>query len=70
MWAPYYQAVRGKLSHAKMVVDRFHVMQCDPEIKKVLKGSRWIIVRNRLELSKRQAGQLNQILDLCPKFGA
>jgi transposase len=84
MWTPYYQAVRGKLSHAKVVVDRFHVMkqlntrltqlrtryqkQCDPETKKVLKGSRWIIVRNRPELSKKQADQLNQILELCSEL--
>ena len=81
MWRPYYQAVCGKLPRAKVVVDRFHVMkqlntrltqlrtkyqkQCDPETQKILKGSRWIIVRNRSELSKKQADQLNQILELC-----
>jgi transposase len=84
MWRPYYQAACGKLPHAKVVVDRFHVMkqlnarltklrtkyqkQCDPETKKILKGSRWIIVRNRSELSEKQADQLNQILELCPEL--
>jgi transposase len=63
MWTPYYQAAQSKLPHAKVVVDRFHVMkqlnsrltqlrtkyqkQSSPEIQKVLKGSRWILVRNR-----------------------
>jgi transposase len=84
MWRPYYHAVRGKLPHAKVVVDRFHVMkqlntrltqlrtkyqkQCDPETQKILKGSRWIIVRNRSELSEKQADQLNRILELCPEL--
>jgi transposase len=27
MWRPYYQAVRGKLPHAEVVVDRFYVMK-------------------------------------------
>jgi transposase len=84
MWRPYYHAVRDKLPQAKVVVDRFHVMkqlntrltqlrtkyqkQCDPETQKALKGSRWIIVRNRSELSKKQADQLNTILELCPEL--
>jgi len=85
MWRPYYHAVRDKLPRAKVVVDRFHVIkqlntrltqlrtkyqkQCDPETQKILKGSRWIIVRNRSELSKKQADQLNRILELCPELG-
>lgn len=84
MWAPYYQAARNKLPRAKVVVDRFHVMkqlntrlthlrttyqkQCDPEIQKMLKGSRWIVVRNRSELSKKQTEHLDQILDACPQL--
>jgi transposase len=84
MWRPYYQAVRKKLPRAKVVVDRFHVMkqlntrltqlrtkyqkQSNSETQKILKGSRWIVVRNRSELSIKQADQLNQILDLCPEL--
>ena len=84
MWKPYYQAARSKLSHAKVVVDRFHVMkqlnmrltklrttyqnQCAPEMKKLLKGSRWILVRNRSELSNKQENQLKQILQACPEL--
>ena len=85
MWAPYYQAACKKLPRAKVVVDRFHVMKqlnmrlthlrtnyqkkCDPETQKMLKGSRWIVVRNRSELSKTQAEHLNQILEACPQLG-
>jgi len=65
-----------------VVVDRFHVMkqlntrltqlrtnyqeQCWPEIQKVLKGSRWILVRNRSELASEQEDQLDKISKLCP----
>jgi transposase len=85
MWAPYYQAARSKLPHAKVVVDRFHVMkqlntrltqlrtkyqrESSDEMKKVLKGSRWILVRNRTELSSEQEDQLSNILKLCPDLG-
>lgn len=84
MWAPYYQAARNKLPRAKVVVDRFHVMkqlnmrltqlrttyqkQCDAELRKLLKGSRWIVVRNRSELSEKQENQLQQILQACPEL--
>jgi transposase len=86
MWTPYYQAVQSKLSRAKVVVDRFHVMkqlnsrltqlrtnyqkQSNPEIQKTLKGSRWIIVRNRCDLSSKEEEHLNQILKLCPDLSA
>jgi transposase len=84
MWAPYYQAARNKLPHAKVVVDRFHVMkqlntrltqlrtkyqrESADDIKTALKGSRWILVRNRTELSSEQEAQLNNILKLCPEL--
>ena len=86
MWAPYYQAARSKLPHAKVVVDRFHVMkqlnarltqlrtkyqkENTAEMQKVLKGSRWILVRNRTELSETQADHLNNILKMCPELRA
>jgi len=84
MWAPYYQAARSKLPHAKVVVDRFHVMkqlntrltqlrskyqkESTIEIQDILKGSRWILVRNRHELSKEDAEKLNIILGKCPEL--
>ena len=84
MWAPYHQAARNKLPHAKVVVDRFHVMKqlntrltqlrteyqkgLSPEMRSVIKGSRWILVRNRCELSSREEEQLTKILELCPEL--
>ncbi|GKT10385.1 transposase [Desulforhabdus sp. TSK] len=76
------QAVRNKLPHAKVVVDRFHVMKqlntrlaqlrtahqkrLPPEMRSVVKGSRWILVRNRCELSPLEEAHLSKILESCP----
>lgn len=84
MWAPYHQVVRSRLPKAKIVVDRFHVMKhlnerisqmrreiqskADEEVKKVLKGSRWLLLRNRAELSSSDERQLCDILDICHKL--
>lgn len=86
MWSPYRQAVRKKLSHAQIVVDRFHVMKqlnerltqirrriqsghgSNEEIKAILKGSRWILVRNRSKLSSKEEKHLSEILELCPEI--
>ena len=74
MWEPYRQAIEVKLPHAKIVADRFHVMkqlnerltklrrsiqaQADPEVKESLKGSRWLLVRNRAELTAKEEEKL------------
>jgi len=84
MWAPYHQAARNKLPHAKVVVDRFHVMKqlntrltqlrtayqkgLSPEKRSVMKGSRWLLVRNRSELSPLEEAQLTKILELYPEL--
>lgn len=84
MWVPYSQAVKDKLPHSILVVDRFHVMKqlnrritqlrsdiqkkASPEIALVLKGSRWILVRNRCELSAKDESKLQEILTLCPEL--
>jgi len=84
MWAPYRLAVSNKLAHATLVVDRFHVMKqlntrltqlrsniqrnATPEVRSTLKGSRWILVRNRCDLTEEQQAQLNKILDLCTQL--
>lgn len=86
MWAPYHQAARNKLPHAKVVVDRFHVMKqlnarltqlrtayqkgLSAELRTVVKGSRWLFVRNRTELSPSEEAQLSKILELCPELRA
>jgi len=84
MWVPYRLAVSNKLAHATVVVDRFHVMKqlnmrltqlrsniqrnASPEVQATLKGSRWILVRNRCDLKENEQAQLNKILDLCPQL--
>ncbi len=84
MWSPYYYAIRKKPPHARIVVDRFHVMKqlngrisrirrkiqrnASDEIKEVLKGSRWLLVKNRSELSENKEESLQKILNLCPEI--
>ncbi len=84
MWKPYYYAVRNKLPRARIVADRFHVVKqlngrisqirrkiqrnTSDEIKQVLKGSRWILVKNRSELTEKEEGRLLKIMDLCPEI--
>jgi transposase len=84
MWAPYHQAARSKLPHAKVVVDRFHVMkqlntrltqlrtayqkELAPAMRSEMKGSRWLLVRNRSELSPLEEAQLTKMLELCPEL--
>lgn len=79
MWHPYRQAVQAKVPHAKLVADRFHVMkqlnhrltqmrraiqrQADEATQQRLKGSRWILVKNRDELTLKEETQLLEILD-------
>ena len=78
MWKPYAQAVRVKLPKARLTVDRFHVMKqlnerlgqmrrkiqrALPEEKKdMLKGMRWILVKNREELSAEEESRLTEML--------
>ena len=84
MWAPYRQAIRKKLPHAQIVADRFHVMKqlnerltqirrkiqhsADKEVQEILKGSRWLLVRNRSEISPKEEKHLHKILDSCPEL--
>lgn len=84
MWTPYFHAVRAKLPKADIVVDRFHVVKqlneritairrrcqknAPKEISEVLKGSRWILVRNRKDLSSKDERKLKQILEACPEL--
>ncbi|MGA7876412.1 MAG: ISL3 family transposase, partial [Desulfoferrobacter sp.] len=84
MWVPYRQAVRTQLPEAKLIVDRFHVMKqlnsrlsqvrrsvqksVDTETQATLKGSRWLLMRNRCELSIQQEQHLQAILRACPQL--
>jgi transposase len=78
MWRPYHAFVKKELPQAQIVADRFHVMknlneqltkarrqiqrQADETTAKALKGSRWLLVRNRDTLTQEQEQQLLTVL--------
>lgn len=78
MWRPYRAFVQKELPQAQIVADRFHVMknlndqltkarrqiqrQADAEAKTALKGTRWLLVRNRDTLTAEQEQQLSTAL--------
>lgn len=84
MWNPYRQAVRRKLPQARIVADRFHVVkqlnhqlnllrrklqrEADEELGRVLKGSRWLLLKNRTELTLKEEKKLSLILEACPEL--
>lgn len=79
MWEPYHDAARDKLPNAHAVVDRFHVMknlldaitkarrviqnQADEATQAVLKGCRWLLVKNRENLTDEERGKLSLMLE-------
>jgi transposase len=81
MWEPYRSVVRTQLPQAAVVADRFHVMRqlnervsqvrrslqahAIPEVQVVLKGSRWVLVRNREELTPKEEAHLIAVLAAC-----
>lgn len=81
MWEPYYNAVKEHLPKAKVVVDRFHVQKhingaltkvrrkiqkdLTEEQKEIIKGSRWILVRNKDDLNEEEKIKLDNIYDSC-----
>jgi len=84
MWEPYTLAVKAKISHARIVVDRFHVMKnlnhcltlarCDiqrtasNEVKQQLKGSRWVLVKNQKDLNEKQRAKLESLYQASPEL--
>lgn len=74
MWRPYRAFIQKALPQAQIVADRFHVMknlnqqlskarrqiqrQADNTTAPALKGSRWLLVRNRDKLTEEQEQQL------------
>lgn len=84
MWDAYHLAAQAKLPNAKIVVDRFHLMknlndalttarrtlqkQADEETKAVLKGSRWLLVKNAQTLTAEEQQTLQQVLAVSPEL--
>ena len=84
MWQGYAGAVRKILSHAKLVVDRFHVMQqlnkrltqarrrfqakADEATRTALKGCHWLFVKRRVDLTPDEQKRLQAALDAAPEL--
>jgi len=84
MWEPYTLAIKAKLRHARIVVDRFHVMKnlnhcltvarreiqrhASNEVKEQLKGSRWALVKNQKDLNEKQRANLERLYQASPKL--
>lgn len=81
MWAPYIKAVREKVPHVKIVFDLFHVVaafnrvidkvrvdeyrRASGEDRKVIAGSKFLLLSNRGKIRKREARRrLNKLLEL------
>lgn len=84
MWNPYRYAVRRKLARAKVVADRFHVVkqlnhqlnllrrklqrEADEALAEILQGSRWLLLKNRANLTPDEEEQLALILAAAPEL--
>lgn len=82
----YPEAVAEKLPNARRVVDRFHVMknlnealakarrviqqEADETHKTLLKGCRWLLVKNREDLTADEQEKLTQMLAASPELCA
>jgi transposase len=76
LWGPYRSVVETKLPNAKAVADRFHVMQnlnkalddCrkqakrDSDDKEIWKQAKYVVLKNRENLTGEQEGILNRVL--------
>lgn len=84
MWGPYRGVVQAKLSHAEIVADRFHVVKqlndritqlrraiqakADDQTRQVLKGTHWILIKNRDELKPDEEAKLQAVLAISPEL--
>ena len=84
MWDAYQEAAEQKLPNARRVVDRFHVMKnlnealtkarraiqkdADETIQEMLKGCRWLLVKNRENLTEEQQKKLTCMLEASPEL--
>lgn len=84
MWDAYHEAAAEKLPNAKRVVDRFHVMknltdaitkarrsiqsQADEATQALLKGSRWLLVKNPENLDEEDQANLEKALAASPEL--
>lgn len=86
MWDAYQEVAAEKLPNAKRIVDRFHVMKnlnealtkarraiqkdADENTKEVLKGCRWLLVKNKENLKAEEMQKLQTMLAASPELKA
>jgi len=86
MWDAYQNVAAEKLPNARRIVDRFHVMknlndaltkarraiqkEADEETKEILKGCRWLLVKNRENLNAEEQQKLRTMLEASPELKA
>lgn len=84
MWDAYQAAARAALPNVRLVVDRFHLAQnlsfalsqarraiqkaAPPEVQAVLKGARWLLVKNRENLTADETQKLAAMLACSPEL--
>lgn len=84
LWEPYRQAIHRALPWAQQVADRFHVMkqlngrltqarralqkQADEATREILKGSHWVLVKSRDDLTLKEEAKLQAVLDASPEL--
>lgn len=82
MWDAYHEAAQHHLPNARQTVDRFHVMKnlnaavtkarrmiqkhADAATQQVLKGGRWVLVKNAEDLSDEERQHLTAMLAASP----
>lgn len=76
MWGGFPKVVKEVFPNAKIVIDRFHVMQ--PVIKELnklrkstgikIKGSRFILLKNNIDLTEEQKIKLEDILNYSKRL--
>jgi len=78
MWDAYQSVAAEKLPNARRIVDRFHVMknlndaltkarraiqkEADEDTKEILKGCRWLLVKNKENLKTEEQQKLRTML--------
>jgi transposase len=86
MWDAYQEVAAEKLPNAIRTVDRFHVMKnlnealtkarraiqkdADGHTKEVLKGCRWLLVKNKENLKAEELQKLQSMLAASPELKA
>jgi transposase len=82
MWDAYHEAAQAHLPRARLTVDRFHVMKnltdavtkarrtiqknADETTQQILKGGRWLLVKNPDDLTAEEHSRLAAMLAASP----